>query len=228
MSEPIFEQLRAEFMEQSKFVGLRIGPLVGEDFEQVEVTDEHFGTIGHITRMIPVEIEEPELGFVESIVQDIEEAKPEFLPMTDSAKNVPQLELNLMKFHKAPEPKKLYIVEGAPELVKLDEVHTEEPSEKVGDEPTDMEKTLTFPVVKEELPKPPSVVAKADVDQTQILPVIPTDDEVNEKNYTDTFFDPKLVEPEEKQHVTPIKRSKIHHKKNSATGLLPRITGRAA
>lgn len=94
MSEPIFDQLQAEFIEQSKFVRLQIGPLMGEGFEQIEVVDEHFGMIGHVNRMIEIEeVPTPNPGFVESIVYALAEAK-------------------LMK-------PRLYMVEGAPELVDI-------------------------------------------------------------------------------------------------------------
>lgn len=94
MSEPIFDQLQAEFVEQSKFVRLQIGPPIGEGFEQIEVVDEHFGMVGHVNRMIEIEeVPTPNPDFVESIVYALAEAK-------------------LTK-------PRLYMVGGAPELVDI-------------------------------------------------------------------------------------------------------------
>lgn len=93
MSTPIFEQLLAEFIEQSQYCRLRIGPLVGEGFEEVEVIDEYFGTTGSVTRIIEVE---ESTGMTE-----IETDKPGTkLYMTDGIK--------------------LYVVNNAPELVTID------------------------------------------------------------------------------------------------------------
>lgn len=235
----IFDELQADFVEQGKYCKLLVGPPVDkEGFEQVEVVDEYFGTIGYVTRLIQVEeISTPSSNFVESIVNAIEDAKSVLHEMADSTKGMTLLERNLMKTLKATAPvsAKLYIVEGASDLVNLDEIQNQEPIE--------MEQTISIPAIEEEITKPCSVVAQADVELTLALPIttdtpqsgselkavsVAENGNNGPKDYTDTFFDPALTEDDGKIHIIPRKHIKLSHKKNSVTGLLPRITGRAA
>lgn len=148
---PIFDQLQAEFLEQSKFARLSIGPLLEAEegpkaFERVEVINEHFGTTGYIHRLIQTVEETPET--VDEI-EVVEKPKP-----------------------------RLYVVDGAPKLIDLASVKDEDSTDEVAfasvPEETEMEKTISIPRFEHEKPEPPSIAS----DETQLIPVVP---EVNEE-----------------------------------------------
>lgn len=226
---PIFDQLQAEFVAESQYCGLRIGPPAGEYFITADVIDDAFKTTGKVTRM--VEVEEP--------------VKPVFLEMTDSAKDAPMvlemngpkfsddtidassvLEINLAKVRENASVKansvqvfpKLYVVEGAPELVNLSEVKDEDPT--LVQEETEMERTISIPKFEHEEAKPPSIA----LDETQFIPAVKDDYEESA---------PASEKPaDDKNHVVPIRKPKaLHktaHKKNSATGTLSWFTNHRA
>ena len=185
---PIFDQLQAEFVEQSKFIRLDIGPLIGAGFERVKVVDDHFGRVGYVHRLIQTVEETTEEA--QEAVEDIEVVEK-------------------------PKPR-LYIVDGAPELIDLASVKDEDSTAEVEfasvPEETEMEKTISIPRFEHEKAEPPSTAS----DETQLIPVVP---EISEEP-AQTPEKPA----DDRNHVTPIRKPKaIHktaHRKLSATGTL--------
>lgn len=193
-NNPIFDQLQAEFVKDSKYCDLLVGPPIGPGFEVVNSVKIGFEIVNGIHRLIemgPIVGEGFEV--VEGITRMIEVEEEEVKP-------------------------RLYIVEGAPELIRLDEV---------GDEETEMEQTIVIPVVESKIPEPPSLTMLAD---TQVIPAVPPEDDPKSKSYTDTFFDETLTVGDDKQHVIPIKRSLTNaaHKKIGAIRSLSEFFNRAA
>lgn len=115
-----------------------------------------------------------------------------------------------IEVHESP---RLYIVEGAPELVDITRV--------ANVEPTEMEQTITIPTFKSDQPKPPSLRM---LDDTRILPIIKDD----ESTKNPTFFDVTPKQDEEKQRIFPIKRTINPHKKTGATRSFAGFFSRAA
>lgn len=210
---PIFDQLQAEFVEQSKYVRLCIGPLIGEGFERVEVVHPYFGTTGYVHRLIEVEVSEPVEPMIEEVVDDatIDASSVLEINLAKSREKAPSVETNPVQAFP-----KLYIVEGAPELVNLAEAKDEEPMV----EETEMEKTISIPKFEHEKPVPPSIAS----DETQLIPVVPDVDEESAQTPEKPADD--------KDRVVPIRKPKaIHktvHRKLSATGTLGWFINRAA
>lgn len=194
MSEPIFDQLQAEFVEQSKFVRLQIGPPIGEGFERVEVIDEQFGTTGYVHKMVEVEeVPTPNPDFVESIVQSIKDAKSISHEMTDSVAGMALLERNLIKTLQTSAPlPRMYVVEGAPDLIDVRPKLI-----------ADLDDTTVFPAVQDDVSEPPSSVV-----DTRLTPRV---EEAVKPNETDP-------------HVFPVKSHHKAPKKTSATGSLSWFT----
>jgi hypothetical protein len=126
---PIFDQLQAEFVEQSKYIRLQIGPLLGAGFYEFEVIDEHFGTIGRVHRLIE---HGPAVGEGFEVVDGITK----------------MIEVEAASVLGVSKPK-LYIVEGVPEFVDL--------AKAIDHEPTEMEQTIIIPKFESDTPKPPSM-----------------------------------------------------------------------
>lgn len=187
---PIFDQLQAEFVAESKYIRLQIGPLIGQGFERVEVIDEHFGTTGYVNRLVEYG---PTIGEGFEVVDGI----TKMIEVEDTSK--PQM----------------YVVIGAPELINIDKMKEEVLRLDNMAEETDMEKTLYMPVVKSDMPKPPSLSM---MNETRLIPKIDEKDATFKATTT----------AEEESHVFPIKRVKAVHKKIGATGTLSWFANRAA
>ena len=182
MSEPIFDELMAEFVKRSKYCRLRVGPPAGPGFEIVNGIKVGFEIVNGITRMI-------EMG-----------------PLVGEGFEVIDGITKLIVPEETSKPK-LYIVEGAPELINLADVPEE----------SEMEKTILIPKFKSDVPEPPSMSMLAN---TQYIPIVRDD----EAYVPEAAERPVEVLADERDHVLPIKRVKAIHKKIGATGTLSWFT----
>ena len=198
-NNPIFDQLQAEFTERSKYCRLLIGPPAGPEFVVVNGVKAGFEIVDRVTQLW------------------------EYGPVAGEDFEVVDGVTKLIGFEEAPKPK-LYIIEGAPELVRLDE-----PMEMI--EETDVEKTILIPVFKSDTPAPPSITLDESLkpplmvmlEDTQAIPVISAINDESKDNTTISTGD-------EKEYVIPVKHVKprTHIHKFGATGTLGWFTNRAA
>jgi len=191
---PIFDALLAEFTERSKYCRLMVGPPVGQGFVADNGIKIGFEIVNGVTRIM------------------------EYGPVVGEGFEVVDGVTRMIEAEESPKPK-LYIVEGAPELIDLAKMAPAE-------EESEMEKTIVIPRFVSDMPEPPSTkpALMAMLEDTQAIPVI-KDDQTDELTFTEVFSDPTLVDSKGKTFVTPIKRVKARtHKKNGATGTLSWFT----